>query len=399
MIVLGLMSGTSADGIDVAMAEISGRPGSLSITQIAFETRPWPAPERELIFRLFECNAPTDLICRANFILAERFATAALEAINTAGLTRNAIDLIGSHGQTLWHDVDAASGTVTSTMQIGDPSVIATRTGITTVGNFRTADVAAGGQGAPLVSIFDWLLLRPQENLNGIHQGWRAVQNIGGIGNVTFLPPQGINAQPLAFDTGPGNALMDWAVSEMTGGQQVFDEGGRLARQGRINYSLLETLLDHDYYAQKPPKTTGRELFSVAYAQQLRKEAAEQALSDEDFIATITALTATTIAQAYQDFAPGPLAQVAVAGGGANNPFLMELLTEQIRAAHGKPIEVISHEPLGIDGDAKEALTFGLLAYLAIHGWAGNVPACTGAQSEQILGQIAPGQNWTSIRL
>lgn len=394
MIVLGLMSGTAADGIDAVIARIEGTPADLSIEQIAFETLPWPDNERSLIFRLFEGNAPTALICRANFMLAERFAAAALEAITNAGIQPADVDLIGSHGQTLWHDVDAATGNVTSTLQISDPSVIAARTGITTVGNFRTADVAAGGQGAPLVSIFDWLLLRPPPNLNGVAQGWRAVQNIGGIGNVTFLPPTDVDALPLAFDTGPGNALIDWAVTQITDGKQFFDDNGRLARQGSVNFSLLETWLEHDYYGQKPPKTTGRELFSVAYAETLRQEANEHGLSDADFIATLTALTATSIAQAYYDFAPGPLAQVAVAGGGANNPTLMQLISEQSRNVFGKPVEVINHEPLSIDGDAKEALTFGLLAYLAIHGWAGNVPACTGARSEQILGQIAPGKNW-----
>ena len=195
MIVLGLMSGTSADGIDVAIAEISGDPTNLAIRQIAFETHPWPEAERALIFRLFAGNAPTSLICQANFILAESFAAAALATISSAGLTPTDIDLIGSHGQTLWHDVvneaepeiasGHAMGTVTSTLQIGDASVIAARTGITTVANFRTADVAVGGQGAPLVSILDWLLLRPVGELQGDPpreiNGWRAVQNIGGI--------------------------------------------------------------------------------------------------------------------------------------------------------------------------------------------------------------------------
>lgn len=428
------MSGTSADGIDVAIAEIDGPYHNLSIRPIGFESHPWPEAERGRLFRLFTGEAPTSLICQANFSIAESFAKAALATIDAVGLSPTQVDLIGSHGQTIWHDVASptesvdefasaltssftspwdtiphptadpypdksatAKGTVTSTLQIGDPSVIAARTGITTVANFRPADVAVGGQGAPLVSILDWLLLRPEAGLNGATNGWRAIQNIGGIGNVTLLPPLGRDESPLAFDTGPGNALIDWAVTTITEGKELYDVDGIRAGRGQVDGSLLEEWMSHSYFNQVPPKSTGRELFSQALYQQWQLEAANRGVEGDDFIATITEVTAASIASAYADFAPGPIAQVVLAGGGANNPHLRTRIAEQLYGALGYRVEVLTHESLGIDGDAKEALTFGLLAYLTLHGWPGNVPVCTGAAREQILGQIAPGANWGNL--
>ena len=227
--------------------------------------------------------------------------------------------------------------------------------------------------------------------------GWRAVQNIGGIGNVTLLPPIGVDALPLAFDTGPGNALIDWAATSITGGQQSYDVDGLIAASGRVDGSLLEEWMGHPYFEQKPPKSTGRELFSAELFHQWQQEAAARGVAGADFIATVTEVTAASIATAYADFAPAPIAQVILAGGGANNPHLCRRIEEQLYGALGYRVEVLTHQALGIDGDAKEALTFGLLAYLAIHGWLGNVPVCTGATTEQILGQIAPGKNWVLI--
>jgi anhydro-N-acetylmuramic acid kinase len=215
MLIAGLMSGTSADGIDVAIAEITGLPAphgsGVKIEQRAFATVSWPDAERALIFDLFAGQGTPADLCRANFRLAEVFAAAVQQVAADAGIPLASLDLIGSHGQTIWHDV-TADGRVTSTLQLGEPAVIAARTGVTTVGNLRVADIAAGGQGAPLVSITDWLLLRPPPAHNGVNGGWRAAQNIGGIGNVTFLPPTDLDAAPLAFDTGPGNVLIDWAA-------------------------------------------------------------------------------------------------------------------------------------------------------------------------------------------
>ena len=219
MRVVGIMSGTSVDGIDVAVTEIQGHPllATLTIEQLAFMTVPWEQTVRQHIFALFEQAMPAAAFCRANFALADAFATAVHHVLDRVNIPISTIDLIGSHGQTIWHDV--TDGHVSSTLQLGDPSVIAVRTGVTTVGNFRVADVAAGGQGAPLVSTFDWYQLRPDDKLNGVEGGWRAVQNIGGIGNVTFLPPRNNDSAPLAFDTGPGNVLIDWAAQQATKGQ------------------------------------------------------------------------------------------------------------------------------------------------------------------------------------
>ena len=363
MIITGVMSGTSADGIDVAIADIDGDPTQPQVRQIAFETVSWSSVDRSLLFDLFENRTSTAELCRANFALAERLSDAVLAVIARSGMMPAEIDLIGCHGQTAWHDVDAA-GVVTSTLQIGDPSVIAARTGITTVANFRTADVAVGGQGAPLTSTFDWLVLRPPENLNGASGGWRAVQNIGGIGNVTLLPPVNIAAEPIAFDTGPGNALIDWAVGEVTDGACQFDVDGKIAASGRVDFSLLEEWMALPYFEQALPKTTGRELFSSALAKQWRSAALDAGLSDADFVATLTELTALSIADGYQQHAPGPIAQVVIGGGGGSNPTLMARLQEHL----GADVALCTHEALGIDSDAKEALAFALLAYLAILG-------------------------------
>ncbi|MFZ4847968.1 MAG: anhydro-N-acetylmuramic acid kinase [Caldilinea sp.] len=391
MRVAGLMSGTSADGIDVAIAEITGMPseigqgGGLAVVPLAFDTVAWPEAQRRTIFELFAGRATLAQICQANFSLGETFADALCQVVAKAGLALAQIDLVGSHGQTLWHDV-AAGGRVTSTLQIGEPAVIAARTGVTTVGDFRVADVAAGGQGAPLVSIFDWLLLRPPSALGG----WRAVQNIGGIGNVTFLPPLGGAAEPLAFDTGPGNVLIDWAAQLVSDGRLVYDRDGELAAQGAVQSDLLERWLAHPYYRRCPPKTTGRELFTAGLAQQMWEEASGRPAAD--VVATITALTAASIADAYVRFAPGPLAEVVVSGGGFHNPVLMAELRSRLTAGLGREVAVIPHAALGFAGDAKEALTFALLAYLCVHGVPGNVPACTGALRPALLGKVTFGR-------
>ena len=408
MLVIGMISGTSVDGIDVAVAEISGQltdQTAIQIRQLAFETVPWAAPTRAAIFHLFTEQTTAAELCRVNFQLGEAFAAAALTVLEHAGLSPATIDLIGSHGQSIWHDVQQAEAgngqapgiQVTSTLQIGEPAVIAARTGITTVGDFRVADVAVGGQGAPLVSAFDWYLLRPPATTNEEKNGWRALQNIGGIGNVTFVPPLGVEAQPLAFDTGPGNALIDWAAGQASGGRLQYDVDGQLAAGGHVAPALLAQWLTHPYFAQPAPKTTGRELFGAPLAQSWYADAKAQGLSANDFVATITELTAASIADAYARFAPAAIRQVVVGGGGARNPVLMARLTAHLATRLGYPVEVSTAEALGIDPDAKEALTFALLAYLALHGQPGNIPACTGAQSEQILGQISPGKNYRKL--
>jgi anhydro-N-acetylmuramic acid kinase len=385
MKIIGLISGTSADGIDAAVVEIEGAPPDLAVELLSFTFVPFDAGQRERIFALFDpATGTVDRICQMNFAIGEWFAAAALQAIDEAGLTPIDVALIGSHGQTIYHSVEDESP-VKSTLQIGEAAVITERTGITTVADFRVADVAAGGQGAPLVSYMDWLLLRHSEHA-------RAVQNIGGIANVTYLPPDDDPSKVLAFDTGPGNMLIDYATSRATAGAQTFDHGGRLAAAGSPNRSLLAGLMSHPYLAQPVPKTTGREQFGVHFGATIWDQAQELGLSGADIVATLTAFTAASIADAYHHFLPAMPAEVVLGGGGANNPVLVAMLVERLAPAH-----VMTHQALDLDDDAKEAMAFAVLAYEAIHGRPGNLPACTGAGGQTILGKIAPGTNYRNL--
>jgi anhydro-N-acetylmuramic acid kinase len=318
-------------------------------------------------------------VCLLNADIGTAFADAA-RALNT-----ESIDLIGSHGQTVWHEI-AADGRASATLQLGEASIIAERTGATVVHNFRARDIAAAGQGAPLASYLDWLLLRHPS-------AWRAVQNIGGIGNVTLLPPLNeTDARMLAFDTGPGNALLDTLISSITQGAQHYDAGGRAAAQGTIDQAWLATLMQHPYFKQPPPKSTGRELFGSDYAVALLHEGRARGLADADILATITALTAESIVHAYRTFAPAPIAECVLAGGGRLNDTLVAMLRE--RAA---PTQITHSEAHGIDGDFKEALLFAVLAYETWHHRIGCLPEQTGAAHASVLGHITPGANYRAL--
>lgn len=383
MFVIGLMSGTSADGIDAALCEITGAPPALSIQTRAALFVPFEADFQR---RIHHSGSPqtsrVDHLCRLHFELGERFAQAALQVIAAANLAPADVDLVGLHGQTVWHDV-LPDGRVTSTLQLSEASILAERTGITTISNFRPRDIAAGGQGAPLTSLMDWLLLRHPTR-------WRAVQNIGGIGNVTFLPPLNDNhSLPLAFDTGPGNSLMDGVVMALKG--ERYDPQGSLAEQGRIDEAWLDDLLRHPYYQRKPPKTTGRELFGSVMVEALVEGGKARGLDDAAIIATVTALTAASIAEAYQRFAPAPPDEIIIGGGGKHNRTLMRLLSGMTQA------QVLSHEEIGMDSDSKEAVVFALLAYESWHARPGNHPALTGASHPVVLGQITPGANYIAL--
>ena len=385
MKVIGLMSGTSADGVDAAVVEISGAPPNLSAELLSFTVVPFDVGQRARVFSLFDPTTGTvDHICHMNFAIGEWFAAAVHRAIEEAGLSSEDIDLIGSHGQTIYHAVDENSP-VSSTLQIGEAAVIAERTGITTVSDFRVADVAAGGQGAPLVSYVDWLLLRHPSRA-------RAVQNIGGIANVTYLPPGDDPAGVLAFDTGPGNMLMDYGASRATGDTQTFDKDGALAAAGRVDQPLLTELLAHPYLAQPPPKTTGREQFGLPFGAKVWHRAKDQQLCDEDIVATFTAFTAASIADAYRRFLP-PLPRAIVrGGGGAAQPTQVAMLRQRVA-----PVRVMTHEALGLSTKAKEAIAFALLAYETIHGRPGNLPSCTGARTQMVLGKITVGANFGAL--
>lgn len=386
MIIIGLMSGTSADGVDVALCEIKGAPGNLSATLLHGVTFPYDPAVRQ---RILKCCDPfdssVDEIAALNVDLAEVFAESALGAIQQAGMSVKQVDLIGSHGHTLWHNV-VADGNVSASLQVGEASVLAERVGVTTISNFRARDIAAGGQGAPLTSYVDWLLLRHPRH-------WRAVQNIGGMGNVTFLPPLADDSsEPIAFDTGPGNALLDIAAGELTEGAWTYDRDGQLARQGRVNEEWLDELLSHPYYSRAYPKTTGRETFGTAAALQLLVEARKRGLEDHEIIATLTALTATNIADAYKRFAPAPIHEVILGGGGRHNPVIVGMLRELLA-----PARILTHEDIGMDSDFKEALVFAVLAHETWHGRPATIPAFTGARKSTVLGQITPGDNYADL--
>jgi anhydro-N-acetylmuramic acid kinase len=375
MIVVGLMSGTSADGTDVAVVELSGSPPDLAWRLHHYETIVHAPALRAAILAATDPQTGTvDKLCRLNALLGEQLAQAALSGIFNAGLAVQDVDLIGSHGQTVWHD---PRGDPPSTLQLGETAVIVERTGLPVVGNFRARDMAAGGQGAPLVAYVDILLLTHPVKI-------RAAQNIGGIGNVTFIPPNNrSDLRPLAFDTGPGNVLIDYIAARITNGEWTYDHEGQMAAQGQVDRRLLEWLLQRPYFHQPPPKTTGRELFTAAYAAEIWQRGRQEGLTPYDIAATVTALTAQSIANAYRDYFPALPDELIVSGGGAKNLTLMHLLSEALA-----PLELIISDEIGLNSDAKEALAFAILAYETWHGRSGNLPAATGANCAVILGQI-----------
>ncbi len=396
MFVIGLMSGTSADGIDAVLMRIENAPPTLDWKLIAHVNIPYEENLRQDVFACFRPETGTvEHICKVNFALGRAFAEAALKVIEAARMSPHQIDLIGSHGQTVWH---IPTGEATSTLQIGEATVIAEMTGIDVINNFRTRDMAAGGQGAPLVAYVDQLLLT-HPTLT------RAAQNIGGVANVTYVPSQSliinlqsskINDQRLkmgdwrlgfAFDTGPGNMLIDDAVTRATNGKQTFDRDGDFASRGTVDGTLLSELMEEDYLYQKPPKTTGRELFGVQFGAEVWKKAKARNVSDEDIVATMTAFTARSIAQAYKDFLPTQPDEVIVSGGGARNKTLMKMLSE-----HLAPARVFTSDEIGVAVEAREAVAFAVLAYESFHGRRGNLPAATGARKEVVLGSLTKGK-------
>lgn len=380
MIVIGLMSGTSADGTSAAVVRIEGAPPDLTWQLLAHRETPHPAALREAIFAAFGPGAGADRLCALNFALGHAFADAALAVLAAAGLTADETDLIGSHGQTVWH---IPAGDEASTLQLGEAAVIAERTGLPVVSNFRPRDMAAGGQGAPLVAYVDRLLFAHPDRA-------RALQNIGGIANVTYLPPAGEGgnapAGALAFDTGPGNMLIDDAAGRATGGAWAYDHDGALAARGRVDEALLAELLAEPYLHLPPPKTTGRELFGAQFGEKVWARGVAAGLAPADIVATLTAFTARSIARAYRDHLPRFPDEAIVSGGGARNPTLMAMLRERLA-----PARVLTSADLGLPVEAKEAVAFAVLAYETWHGRPGNLPAATGARRAVVLGQITPG--------
>lgn len=384
---VGLMSGTSLDGVDAACCRVRRDPAgdpptNYDVTVESFVTQSYPDALRDELVALCDDETGTvDAVCRANVGLAELFADAAVDACEDAGVPLDDVAVVGSHGQTVWHapEPEAIPGTdhrSRSTLQIGDGSVLARRTGAPTVSDFRTADVAVGGHGAPLTPFFDLACLSADDEA-------RALQNIGGIGNCTLLPAAPDRDDATAFDTGPGNMVIDAVVELLTDGAATYDEDGRRAARGSADERLVAAFLDDPYFETPPPKTTGRERFGHDYAREFVAAAHERDLADDDIVASATALTARSIADAYDRFADPYPDRIVVSGGGANNPTLLAMLDDRTDC----PVE--RSESLGVDADAKEAALFALLGVTALDGVPNNVPRATGADRPVTLGKIS----------
>ncbi len=400
-LVLGLMSGTSADGMDVALVRIA-HPGRAVETMDArlfdFGTFPFPAAIRKEVLRIAnggECT--TANISNLNFLLGELFARAALAACSRFRVRPSQISLIGSHGQTIYHQGRPqrflASWRIASTLQVGEPAVIAERTGITTVGDFRVADVAAGGEGAPLVPFVDYLLYRDPRRP-------RVALNIGGIANLTVIPAGAAPRDVIAFDTGPGNMLIDALVRHLSRGRQAFDRNARMARRGALVPSLLQKLLAHPYFQQPPPKTCGREQFGETFAQRVIQFGRASKAMPESLVRTATLLTPLSIIAAFHRWVFPALRREAggkgfaaqstpcdliLSGGGAHNP----LIRAQLEAGlSGYGVGVRTSGDLGVPEDGKEAYAFAILAYETLHRRPSNLPSATGARHPAILGKI-----------
>ncbi len=379
-LVVGLSSGTSIDGVDAALVRVVGRGVELDVELLRFACLPFPGDLAERIAGARRALASE--IARLNFEIGEAFARAALRVIELAGHVPSEIHLIGSHGQTVYHEPSGDRSGVT--FQIGEADVIAARTGVVTISDFRTADVAVGGSGAPLVPFVDWLLFRRTGEP-------RLLLNVGGMANITYVSEN--LEDVVAFDTGPGNALMDEIVRAATGASEVYDRDGIRALRGQVSEAAVETFLTRPYFAARPPKSTGKELFGQEAAHDLARlvhgddrieEMGERAV--DDLLATAAAVTARSIHRALAFLPDGPPpALLAVSGGGVRNRAVMRMLGELF-----SPTPVLSLAELGMDPDAKEAVAFAVLASEAIDGVPGNVPAATGASRPSVLGKISP---------
>jgi len=370
-VIVGLMSGTSLDGISAAVVRFDrGADGRIAYDLLGMSVRAYDASQRERLAQSLVGVTPREY-CRLAFDLGDWLADAAIAAIAEAGIDRASVAAIASHGQTVWHEPGH------STWQFGQPAVIAERTGINVISDFRVRDVAAAGQGAPLVPAADALLFAHATD-------WRALQNLGGIGNVTIVPPGGVMKSTRAFDTGPGVVVIDGATRTVAPGMS-YDVDGRLARSGTAIDAVVQHVLTDPYFASPPPKSTGRELFDpafiAAFVERCRRERPDT--SAGDIVATAVALTAASISDAFRRFVPEPVRELVVSGGGAENPALVDAIASALPG-----VTVRRFSDLFFDGEAKEAVAFALLGYLHLSGEPGNLPSVTGARGPRILGQL-----------
>jgi len=380
-LVIGLMSGTSADGVDAVLVEITGHGIETKVRQLAFVSPPYTEEARERILRVAAGDfGGSKELCLMNVWLGEVFADTCLLLCEKAGVKPSDIDLIGTHGQTLFHVPVAEEylgRPIRATYQIGEPSVLAERIGAITVSDFRVRDMAAGGLGAPLVPYTEYILYSDPSRHVGL-------QNIGGIGNITVLPRGGALEDLTAFDTGPGNMMIDNVIGRITNGRLRYDAGGQMAASGTVSDALLSELMKDPYLAVKPPKTTGREYYGNDYVDRIMDTAASLGLSGADTLATVTMFTAKCIAHSADHLCPVRPERLIVGGGGSLNDTLMQ----DIRICL-PDVEVMTNEDLGFDSSAKEAVAFALLANETIHGMCNNAPAATGASHPVIMGKIS----------
>lgn len=388
---IGMISGTSVDGIDAALVEIDGVGRDATLQMVGFRTVPYPDEVRSELLELYDDQSQAVArLCSLDVVVGRCFADAAVSICDEHEVDPSTLHVIGSHGQTVWHQPvhdPAISLSVPSTLQIGEPSIIAAATGAPVVADFRVADMAVGGQGAPLAAYLDWAILGDAERN-------RCIQNIGGIGNVTWIPAAGKRDAVIAFDTGPGNILIDAVVTLLSDGELTFDRDGAFAAAGAVDDEMLDALMRDPYLQQSPPKTTGREYYGMEQARawvqerNLTHDALTGADSDArqdacDLIATVTAWTAESIADAYRRFLPALPDDVLVNGGGARNPTLMQMLADRL---DGTP--VMTTDQYGVDADAKEAMAFALMAHDGLAGHATNIPGATGASRAVPLGKM-----------
>ena len=371
-LIVGLMSGTSLDGIAAAVVRFTDRDGGVHAEPVGFTNRAYTREEHDRLAHALVAGTPSDY-CRLGFDLGEWLASAAVNAIAEAGVSRAEIGAVASHGQSIWHEPGH------STWQLGEASVIAERVGVPVVSDFRVRDVAAGGQGAPLVSIADCMIFSSPTS-------WRGLQNLGGIGNVTVVPPGGEQIGVRAFDTGPGAGVID-KVTRALRPDLPFDVDGKLAAAGKSVSSVVNSLLQHPYFAAEPPKSTGPELFSPGYVDDLIRQCRSEraGCTDEDIVATAVELTARSIADSYRRFIAEPIEETILSGGGAKNPALVKAISSALA-----PLPVRLFDDLFFDGEAKEAVAFALLGYLHLKGRPGNVRSATGARGPRILGKLTP---------
>ncbi len=385
MLVVGLMSGTSGDGVDAALVEITGRGSTLKAKTLAAHTVAYPRSLQQRILSASVSGTVAE-VCHLNVLLGEWFAKAALRVIKQAKRQPGKVALVGSHGQTLHHLPHGIPvpgiGTIRSTLQIAEPAVIAERTGITTVANFRTRDMAAGGQGAPLAPVAHALLMKHARRA-------RLIVNLGGISNVTYVPKGGGLAKVQAFDTGPANMVLDSLMARLTEGRLMMDRGGKLAMKGQVDSQLLKTLLAHPFLSQWPPKSTGREAFGQELIEVLISIQQKRGLSIEDLLATCSLWTAKAVGTARR-WITGEIDEVVVGGGGVRNRAIMAHLSTVFG-----PVPVTTFDAIGWDSKSFEAVAFALMAYHTVTGHQGNIPSVTGASHPVILGTIVPnGPGW-----